>query len=207
FVLLERRRASWEEAFRRCWPYLGVALVVTLIGLFLHLLPSEERARTRPGGSLLGAIPSILYLPWWYLWRTLSLQHPQSVYTYDPVGWLDPRFALALLGWVLLGILFWRADRQRRSALAIGLAAWSLPFLPVTGLSPLVHHVADRYAFLPGMAVVAALVIALRRLSPRLPRHAPALLGALAVLVQVPSSLARQADFRDAVALWEADLE
>jgi len=206
FVLLERRRASWEEAFRRCWPYLGVALVVALIGLFLHLLPSEERARTRPGGSLLGAIPSILYLPWWYLWRTLSLQHPQSVYTYEAVGWLDPRLALALFGWAVLGVLLWRAGQKRRPALAIGFAAWALPFLPVTGLSPLVHHLADRYAFLPGLAVVAALVLGVQALAPRLPRRAPALIGALAVLVQVPPSLARQADYRDAISLWEADL-
>lgn len=206
FVLLEGRRVSWREALRRAGPYLVVAFAVALLGAFLHVFPSEARARTRPGGSLLGAIPSILYLPWWYLWRTLSLRHPQSVYTYDAVGWLDPRFLLAVVGWGLLLFLVRRIPVEKRAPWRLGLAAWTLPFMPVTGLSPLVDHVADRYAFLPSLAVVTALVLGVSRLAPRLPRRAPVLVGAAAILVQVGGTLARQADYRDAIALWEADL-
>lgn len=206
FVLLETRRAAWKDALRRSAPYLLVALAVALLGAYLHVLPSEDRLRTRPGGSLLGAIPSILYLPWWYLWRTLSLRHPQSVYTYDAVGWLDPRFLPAVVGWGLLLFLVRRIPVEKRAPWRLGLAAWTLPFMPVTGLTPLVHHVADRYAFLPSLAVVTALVLGVSRLAPRLPRRAPVLVGAAAILVQVGGTLARQADYRDAIALWEADL-
>lgn len=206
FVLLDARTAGWKGALRRSAPYLGIALAVAFLGAYLHVLPSEARARTRPGGSLLGAVPSILYLPWWYLWRTLSLRHPQSVYTFEPVGWFDSRFALALVGWALLLLLLWRIPAKWRGPWRLGVAAWALPFLPVTGLSPLVHHVADRYAFLPSLAVVAGLVLGVRQLAPRLPRPVPALLAAAAILGQAAGSVARQADYRDAITLWEADL-
>lgn len=206
FVLLEGRRVSWREALRRAGPYLVVAFAVALLGAFLHVFPSEARARTRPGGSLLGAIPSILYLPWWYLWRTLSLRHPQSVYTYDAVGWLDPRHFFSLGGWVLAFLLLWRLPREKRPPWILGLAAWTLPFLPVTGLVPLVQPVADRYAFLPSLALMSAVVLGLRSLAPRLPGWAPATLLALAVGGQALASIPRQLDYRSAITLWEADL-
>lgn len=207
FLLLEKRRAGWRDALRRAAPYLAIAGAVALLGAILHALPSESRGRTQPGGSLLGAIPSFLWLPWWYLGRILRLGPPQSVYSFDAVGWVDPRFFFAAGAWALVFAFLWRLPSEKRAPFTLGLAAWILPFLPVTGLVPLVQPVADRYTFLPSLALVSGLVLGFRWLAPRLPRWAPAALFAGVLAGQAFANVPRQLDYRSAIHLWEADLE
>lgn len=206
FLLLEKRGTSWRAAARRALPYLAIAGAVALLGAYLHALPSAERGRTQPGGSLLAAIPSVLWLPWWYLGRIVGLRPPQSVYTFDPVAWLDARLFFAVGAWSLVALWIARLPREKRPPWVLGLAAWTLPLLPVTGLVPLVQHVADRYTFLPSLALASGVVLGLRWLAPRLPRWAPA--GALAAAIggQALATIPRQLDYRSAITLWEADL-
>lgn len=206
FVLLERRTSGWKTALRRAAPHLVVAASVALLGAYLHVLPAEMQARTRPGGSLLAAIPSVLWLPWWYLGRSLVLAEPQTVHSYQPVGWVDPRLFVALAAWGLLAIFLWRSPFERRPARLLGVAAWCLPFLPVTGLVPLVLHLADRYAFLPSLPVVAGIVLLVGEHARRLPRWGLAVAGIAAVAVQGAMNVPRQLHFRDSISLWEVEL-
>nr|PZM91144.1 MAG: hypothetical protein DIU72_10775 [Pseudomonadota bacterium] len=206
FVLLERRRAGWERAFVRALPHLAVAATVAAIGAYLHVFPAAAEGRTHPGGSLGAAIPSVLWLPWWYLGRNLTFRYPQALYTFEPVGWLDPRFLVALVAWGGALAVLWKLPREKRLAWGTGLAAWILPFLPVTGLVPLVHHVADRYDLLPSIPVWAGIVLAAREGARRLPRWAAPVAAGSALAVMAAVNLPRQLDYRDSVALWETEL-
>ncbi|MCK6531195.1 hypothetical protein L6R50_27740 [Myxococcota bacterium] len=193
-------------ALRRGLPWLVPAVLVAIAAGRLHLAAPEAALRSPAGGSVLQAIPTALALPWWYLGRILFPRPSQAIYAFEPVGWLDPRFAAALLMWgALVGLLV--ARPQDRRPAGIGLAAWILPLVPVTGLVPLAFLVADRYTLLPSLALSAAVALAAAAAATRLPaaRVAVALALAAACAGAGGLSVMRQGEWRDGVALWEAD--
>ncbi|WP_373046854.1 tetratricopeptide repeat protein [Vulgatibacter sp.] len=202
FVLLEAREVRLPAALRRALPWLAPAAIVLAIAAWLHVLEPAAPGRSQPGGGLLAAIPSALWLPWWYLGRILLPQPSQAIYTFDPVGLVDWRFAAALLLWGAALVL---ARRWRGGLTA--LAAWALPFAAVTGLVPLLFPVADRYALLSSLAVSALVILGAAALAKKpAARVAAAVVASVAVVALGAASIARQAQWRDSIALWEADV-
>lgn len=203
FVLLElREKKALRAAVISSLPWLVPAVVLAGVGAWLHLGAEFTGSRSVPGGSLPAAIPSVLWLPWWYLGRLLIPFHPQAVYAYQPVGWFDPRLAVALVAWAGVAAFVIRGPRDGRLGRATLALAWALPFAAVTGLVPLVFPVADRYALLPSLAVATALVLLASRLRPQ----AAAAVLAIATVGLVPGNVLRQREWHDSIALWEADL-
>lgn len=195
FVFLE-----WPSG-RRSSPLLRYglpALAVAVVAAMIHLPSAASMDRTWPGGSLVAALPSALFLPWQYLGWLLWPHGSQALYDFTPVQWLEWRGLLGLVAW---GLTVAAALRLRTRAGWCGLLAWALPFAPVTGLVPLAFPVADRYALLPSLAVAALVGVGLTRLS----RWAS--LGALVVLSLPLAVLAerRLPAWHDSVSLWEAD--
>ena len=202
FVLLEWRERKGTQALRRALPWLVPAAAIAAIACWFHVLHPVAPGRGQPGGGLLAALPSALWLPWWYLGRIVFPQPSQAIYAFDPVGFLDARFAAAVLLW---GAAIALAVRYRRGTLA--LAGWALPFAAVTGLVPLLFPVADRYALLPSL-VVAALLAAFATAVARGPRARLFAAGLFAVLVAGlgVASVQRQAAWRDSLTLWQTDV-
>lgn len=207
FLLLEAKRTGERGigAVVAARHWLVPAFLLAALGGLLHVIPSEAAGRTRPGGSLVDSIPSAVWVPWWYLARTIELAHPQAVYEFAPPGWSDPRFLAACAAWI--AIFAWAFTRRSdaRWRWCVGLGAWLLPYLPVTGLVPLVYPLADRYSFVPSIPISFAAVTALAGATRRLPAALPTALLALVVAAQATAGVPRQLEWRDAVTLWEAD--
>ncbi len=166
----------------------------------------ESMSHTRPGGSLLGAIPTILWKPWWYLGRTLWPSGPRALYADDVVTATDLRLFLALGLFALSAV--WIATRpgSTRLAWAAGIAAWLLPFAPVIGTVPMRFHAADRYTLVPGLALAVAVALGLAALARRLNRPPLATGAAMALtLAMVPSNVLRQREWHDGISLFEAN--
>jgi hypothetical protein len=199
------RGRSLRQAVGEAWAFLVPAILVATVAASCHLGSVDAAERTRPGGSLLAAIPSVIFLPWWYLGRLLWPVSPQALYDFQPVRWAEPRFALAVLGWGLVAV--WIATRRgeaRRFWLA-GLVAWWLPFAPVTGLVPLGFPVADRYALFPSLVVAVLLAWALSLLTREQWGPALAVVGVAAIVLAIPN-VRRQRDWHDGVTLWESNV-
>ncbi len=204
FTLLAWRDGrSPGQAIRRSLPYLVPALAVAALAARMHLGVD----RSPLGGSLLAAIPSALWLPWWYLGRTLVPAPSLAIYPFAPVSWADPRLAAAALLWggLLWFVLRGRPGGVRDRALAVG--AWWLPGVAVTGLVPLTFPVADRFSLLPSLTAIAGILVLVatalegkRRLG-----SVAAVLVAAAVVALGSASFVRQGEWRDSIALWEAD--
>lgn len=212
FVVLEARGRGFKAGLGRGWPWVLLGVGAAAIGVWLHVLPSEEMGRSLAGEGIWASLPSALFLPWWYAWRTLSLAPPQSVFAFEALGWGDPRFWTSALAWsaLLVWALAGAGDtRWKRMACLLG---WALPFAPVTGMVPLAHTVADRYAFLPSIAGLLALVAVGRAavmgggaLAARLPLVGGVVaVGAAGILAK--ANVPRQLEYRDSVSLWRADL-
>lgn len=216
------RKSPGAEVLRAAWrslPFLVPAVAAAALGAALHL---GDPDRAVPGGSLLAAIPSVLWLPWWYLGRTLVPLPSQAVYRFEPVAWLDLRLLAALVLWGLAALWVARGlrgangePRPASSAAAeagtdrlLAVAAFWLPFAAVTGLVPLLNPVADRYSLLPSLAAIAVAVAAGERALPRRPRATWAVTGILAAaaLVLGGLSVTRQREWKDSISLWEAEL-
>lgn len=213
FVWLEMQRAdvrTIERAITRTAIVWLPALLCGLIAARLHAFAADPGFRTVPGGSLPLAIPSVLWLPWWYAGRVFLGWHPQAVYAFEPVRWFDLRLAVALVLWA--AALRWaiRAQLAARKVRVGLLLVFVLAYAPVTGLVPLAFQVADRYALLPSLVLAAAGLLAIDRLLRRFPAQRPMLASAALALVAaayLPGNFARQAEWRDSITLWEADRE
>ena len=206
FVFLERQPGeSWRETGKRSLPWLVPAAAVAAISALVHL-GVPDSGRTMPGGSLFAAIPSALWLPWWYVGRTLLAPAPQVIYSFDAVGWLDLRLLAALALWGGAGFAAYRSRGGRRTG-PLALAGFALPFATVTGLVPLMYPVADRYALFPALVVGVVAVIGLDRLAARIPKAAVASVAVLAVATAAlgAGSVARQGEWKDSLTLWKAD--
>lgn len=199
-----RNGRSWKAGVTRGLAWALPAAAAAGIAAWAHLPSVQTFHRTVPGGSLIAALPSVLVLPWHYAAQALSGRHPQALYDFEPVRVLDGRLALALLAWGALAVFV--LSRRPRAPALLGALAFTLPFVPVTGLVPLVFHVADRYALLPSLAVDVAVVLAMASLAQRRRwRHDLRWLPAAVSLLLVPTTLARQGEWRSGVTLWEAD--
>ncbi|MHB8874404.1 MAG: tetratricopeptide repeat protein [Myxococcaceae bacterium] len=206
--LLELRvGAKPGRALTRALPWLVPATAIAAVAAAVHLGSPTAAFRFVPGGSLGAALPSVLWLPWRYLGAILWPGHPQAVYAFSPVGWLDLRLAAALVLWAGWAAVLWVRRAQRWPWLT-GTAAWWLPFAAVTGLVPLAFHVADRYTLLPSLAVAAGVALGADALASR---WRPARLAAPALLLAAATgltamTLTRIPEWRSSVTLWEADL-
>ncbi len=203
FVLLEAREHGFGRSLKRGLPWLVPAVAVAAVAAWFHVLHPELPGRSVPGGGLLAAIPSVLWLPWWYVGRMLLPMPSQAIYAFEAVGLLDLRFFAALALWggaVALALKF-----REKGLVALG--AFALPFAAVTGLVPLLFPVADRYALLPSLAV-AAIVIALAAplADGRRSRLFAAGLGSVLVGGLAFASVQRQAEWHDSLTLWQADV-
>ncbi len=169
-------------------------------------LGAPSAQHTFPGGTFFAALPTVAWLPWQYLGMLLIPRHPQAVYAFTPVGWLDGRLAAAGLLWALWGAVVW-SRRGRPWPWLAGTAAWALPFAAVTGLVPRTFQVADRYTLLPSLALAAGLALAgdalARRFRPG--RFLAPVAFAAAAAALGAGTLARIPEWRSGVTLWEAD--
>jgi len=99
----------------------------------------------------------------WPVGLAFYYPHPAQV---DPEHWqaLGPATWFALAGLVALGVLAWRL-RLRAPCVPAGLAWMGLMLLPVIGLVQVgAQFVADRYAYLPQVGLILALVFGLEPL-------------------------------------------
>ncbi len=215
FVALELRpavaRGSWARTAARLLPWLVPALACTLVTAWFHLAAPGAATRTLPGGTLLGSLPTALWLPWSYAGRTLVPAPSQAVYAFTPLALGDPRTWLALALWLALATFaLWPGPRRfERIVAALGFAA---PFAPVTGLVPLAFLVADRFALVPSLALFVALAVLLERAAARRfgafswpRRFGPVTLSLLAAAVLAVPGHRRLVEWKDGISLWEAD--
>jgi Flp pilus assembly protein TadD len=206
FPLLERRPGEpWGRVLGRSAAWLVPAAAVAVISAAIHL-GVPDSGRTMPGGNLVGAVPSAVWLPWWYLGRTILVSAPQVIYSYEPVRWLDVRLALGLLLWLGAIVVVRRLGRREGY---FALAGFALPFATVTGLVPLMYPLADRYALFPSLVVTVLVVFLVERWLRPVAWGRIALVGLLATgtVFLVIRDIDRQRDWRDSIALWEADRE
>lgn len=206
FAALEfRGGARGARGAVRSFAWLLPAAALAGVAAWLHVPTSAALHRTWPGGSPWAALPSALWLPWQYLGAMLVAPRPQAVYDFAPVGLLDVRFLVAVAAWGALAAWVW--VKRSRPGWALGVAAFALPFLPVTGLVPLAFHVADRYTLLPSLPVAVGVVLGAAWVGRRLRGGgwiAAAAVGSAAVVLAVRSE-ARLGQWRSGVSLWEAD--
>ncbi|MFN7132056.1 MAG: tetratricopeptide repeat protein, partial [Myxococcales bacterium] len=198
-----RSGVSWREALRRAVPWLLPAGAVAVVALMLHLRGGVAHHGPAGGNGVLGALPTALWLPWWYLGRVVWPAAPRAIYDFAPVGPLDWRLGLALALWTAFGALLWWRRREC-SGWVLGAAAWLLPLAAVLGLVPLGFLVAERYTLLPSLALAAAIGLAVEGLRGR-SRAVALTVVSVASLAMAVVTVHRQRDWRDAVSLWEAN--
>jgi tetratricopeptide (TPR) repeat protein len=158
--------------------------------------------------------------PWRYLWRTIW---PARLTPLDPLA-LAPETSLPAIvigfgGIAIVSALAWRA-RRTWPVVAGAWAAYLLLLAPAMGLVPSgLQATADRYAYMPGVALSVALAAVLSRAQSRvgLPTEARAdgrraKVGSAGVAVAAVATLAvltlRQTGYwRDSVTLWTRAVE
>jgi tetratricopeptide (TPR) repeat protein len=145
---------------------------------------------------------------WRYLWRTIW---PARLTPLDPLA-LAPQtdmlaIALGLGGIVLVSAAAWRW-RQKAPALAGAWAAYLLLLVPAMGLVPSgLQATADRYSYMPGVALSLALAAVLSRTARR-----AGVLGAAVIAVAAVATLAaltwqQTGYWRDSTTLWTRAVE
>ncbi len=199
---------SPRERALRTLPFAAVALVAAAVGARLHYFgpPPEDQAFL--GGSFAAALPSALYLPWFYLRQVLLPSPIAATWAFTPVAWSDGRLWLALALYAALGAAVLRARRRGALGPALALAlGWLLPLAPVVGLAPLAFPVALRYTLLPSLALCCALALLASRLwaAGTAQRRGLAAGAGLLLLLAGAASVLRAREWRSAQALWEAD--
>jgi tetratricopeptide (TPR) repeat protein len=153
--------------------------------------------------------------PWRYLWRTLW---PVGLTPLDPLA-LNPRtepfaIALGLGGIVLASAAAWRWRREM-PVVAGAWPAYLLLLVPAMGLVPSgLQATADRYTYMPGVALSVALAAILSRATSRVGRVAGWLgqVGSTAVALVIVATLAaltsrQTAYWRDSTTLWTRAVE
>ncbi len=191
-VLRERRRPDWKALA----PYFALSL------LAFAATVSAMRAAGRPSPAPPGAawaagqaVYGLLFYPLKALWPSgLSIYYPPLPWfgSWAPQLWAGAA-ALAAAAWAL---------RARRD-LACAAACYALLVLPVLGLMRhgIAYAVADRFAYLPGLAFAAVFGAALGKTPGR------RALAALWLLALAAASRHRAAQWATPVSLWTAAAE
>ena len=141
-----------------------VALLLALAGAAAAALAESSArltatlAEVGPGARLTLAATA----PWRYLWRTIW---PERLTPLDPLALTPQTDALAIAlgvgGIVLVSAAAWRW-RHRAPLLAGAWVAYLLLLAPAMGLVPSgLQATADRYSYMPGVALSVALAVAL----------------------------------------------
>jgi protein O-mannosyl-transferase len=199
--LVQTRRATAPlgEVVRAAWPvYLPVAALtigylalrfVAVGAMTQDLLWGDGYATHLRTG--LSALLTYARLAVWPV--SLKLEYPVPFVA----SWLDPRFFGVLFLLATGAALAWCGRRADRAPLALGVAFFLVPLLPVLNLLPIAAVVAERFLRLSllGAALLAAYALSLAFASDRRLR-----LTAIAVLVV--ASLALVAVGRPARAAW-----
>ena len=195
-----------------------VALLMALAGAALAAL-AESSARLTATLAEFGAgarLTLAATAPWRYLWRTIW---PERLTPLDPLALAPQTDALAIAlgagGVLLVSAAAWRW-RQAYPELAGSWASYLLLLVPAMGFVPSgLQATADRYTYMPGVALSVALAAIVGRVGP--PSHlgrfgAARRVGSAAVGFAVVATLAavtwRQIDhWRDSVTLWTRAVE
>lgn len=187
-------------ALKRSWPAALAAAGVAAIAGALHFTgPQAASWAPRSVDQLIG---TALWTPWWYLGRLVWPASSSAVYDFALVGATDLRFWAAVALWAVAAALLWRAPAKLRPYALVAVAAYVLALLPVGGLIPVSYPVADRYTLFPSLALFAALAAVLAQWTP--PR-AVVVTSACAAVLLAPFNVLRQREWKDSVALWEAN--
>jgi Flp pilus assembly protein TadD len=198
-LLLDRwplRRRSWADKI----PYFvisGVAGVAGLVG--------QQAYGTLKGAAMGLGVHSL----WWYAAKTAW---PSSLSPYHrmPAGFglSSPEVWGATLGVLALAGLAWAA-RRRAPAVPAAFLQYAIALLPMAGFVRFGHHfVAERYSYLPSLALSAlagaALLVARRNAAAR----APASTAAVALILGCAVMTARGAGYWSSTeVLWKRALE
>lgn len=180
-ILLDRwplKRRSWADKI----PYLVISAAAGAAGLVgQHAAGTLKGAEVGAGARLALGVHSL----WWYAAKTAW---PSDLSPYHRVppgfGLASPAVWGAALGVLALGALAWAA-RRRAPAVPAALLQYALALAPMAGVAAFGHHlVAERYSYLPGLALAAlagaGLWAARRRPALRLPASAAAAAAVLA---------------------------
>lgn len=165
-----------------------------------------ETYRSLPGGAMVALATALTVI-----FRSAKLLvFPVGL---SPVRWVEPAssladpqvaggFALIALG---VGLAWWLRRREPRAAAAL---AWmALAWIPVSGIVPLTHPLADRYLYLPlvGFAWLAAEGLrALGSGESKAARGVALGLSALLVVAWGGLTIKRHAEWRDELTLWSS---
>jgi tetratricopeptide (TPR) repeat protein len=111
--------------------------------------------------------------------------------------------ALAIAAMAMVAFAAWRF-RDRWPALAVASLAYAVLLAPVAGLTPSgLQATADRYAYMPGVAVWMLAGVAASQLIARRPPARAAALALVAVVAAAGTLAYRQAAYwRDSITLW-----
>lgn len=183
-ILLDRwplRRRSWADKI----PYLVISAVAGAAGLVgQHAAGTLKGFEVSAGARLALGVHSL----WWYAAKT-AWPSDLSPYHRVPPGFGpgSPAVWGAALGVLGLGGLAWAA-RRRSPAVPAAFLHYALALAPMAGIAAFGHHlVAERYSYLPGLALAAlagaGLWAARRRPALRLPATAAAAAVVLASAV------------------------
>jgi Tfp pilus assembly protein PilF len=196
------RHGGLIAALGEKWLLLGVA--ATLVSVSLLLLRSRSLAVSVAEYPLAARAATVLVSYAGYLGKALW---PARLAVFYPhrwgnLPWWQPAGAAALLLAVTAAAV---ALRRRQPWLAVGWAWFLGALLPVIGLyQARDYSMADRYAYLPLMGLLVALVWGAADLARRLPggRLAGAALCAAALLACLPASRAQARRWRDDLTLF-----
>jgi Flp pilus assembly protein TadD len=188
---------------------LGSMAVVGLAYAALRFGPMAGPAETYRylGGGLLSAAATA----WAVLFRAARLLLvPTGL---SPVRWVEPVGSLAdpmVAGGLALAaaclVLGWRA-RRKTPRVSAALAFMALSWLPVCGIVPLTHPLADRYLYLPLVGfcwLVAEGLFSLGSMPSREARVGAVALAALVAFGWAGPTLSRHSDWRDDLSLWSS---
>lgn len=203
-ILLDRwalRRRAWAEKL----PYFLIAAAAGVTGLAgQYDTGMLKGAEVGAGERLAFGIHSL----WWYAAKT-AWPSGLSPYHRVPEGFGpgSPAALGAALGLLALGGFAWAA-RRRAPAVPAALLQYALALAPMAGLVRFGHHlVAERYSYLPGLALAALAGAGLLAARRRPALRAPASAAAVAVLLACAGMTARASAYWSSTeALWRRAL-
>ncbi|MEK7233992.1 MAG: tetratricopeptide repeat protein [Elusimicrobiota bacterium] len=191
------RRSSWADKI----PYFVISAVAGVVGLV-----GQQASGTLKGAEVgLGARLSLgVHSLWWYAAKTAW---PSGLSPYhrvpDGFGLADPAVWAAALGVTALAGLAWAA-RRRSPAAPAAAAHYAIALLPLAGFVRFGHHlVAERYSYLPGLALSALAGAALLAARRRAGARAPASAAAVVLIMACAAMTARGSSYWSSTeALW-----
>ncbi len=156
-LVVERALLGLRPAWARYLPYLALSALAFLATLLAGAAASAVSASALTG--LPWKLGQALYGFWFYLLQTIS-PRKLSVY-YAPRPWF-PDWSwvhAALAGALAASVVGLRYAGARARPFAAALACYALALLPMLGLVQhgVPHAAADRFSYLPGMALAAPL--------------------------------------------------